>query len=452
MKTEKKIKRYFDTVSVPEAQKVLPREAFVCQKRTFPMRRAVLIALCLVFASVLAVAMLPAADRGEVPSYSDSSTESAVLESDTPSDAESKPTHTSDTESKPEDIYVPPYSQDESSVSSDVIIGDREPIFGAEEAGECIADMYRPKGYHERIGSALALMMELTPEKDARFDVLVSIRIEYDLDGDNTFDAEMEEIVSQVNETLDDKIRRRVDRAEATSGANIAKYYFSLTAEQINAFAEYGARCLYIGSGIGDPKDINWETAEGIKTYCEIWGDMYTFRNPPGHSILEHPEGGPVQGAGPDELERYYPDNLYNTAPLFEIVGEEAVESFFENLYQGKDAAKIEQFPALYWAVHGLGLAKEDLLLMTEDYTEQQIELIYTGTLQEIQKKLKTSWTFWYDGRLYNIYDLVQLDQESLRELFRYGDLSAFLHHLIPVVEGQTQFEEWIDTLLSQAP
>lgn len=452
MKTEKKIKRYFDTVSVPEAQKVLPREAFVCQKRTFPMRRAVLIALCLVFASVLAVAMLPAADRGEVPSYSDSSTESAVLESDTPSAAESKPTHTSDTESKPEDIYVPPYSQDESSVSSGVSIGDREPIFGAEEAGECIADMYRPKGYHERIGSALALMMELTPEKDARFDVLVSIRIEYDLDGDNTFDAEMEEIVSQVNETLDNKIGGMVDRAEVTGGANIAKYYFSLTAEQINAFAEYGARCLYIGSGIGDPKDINWETAEGIKTYCEIWGDMYTFGNQPGHSILEHPEGGPVQGAGPDEPERYYPDNLYNIAPLFEIVGEEAVESFFENLYQEKDAAKIEQFPSLYWAVHGLGIAKDNLLLMTEDYTEQQIELIYTGTLQEIQKKLKTSWTFWYDGRLYNIYDLVQLEQEPLQELFRNGDLSTFLHHLIPVVEGQTQFEEWIDALLSQAP
>lgn len=444
MKTEKKIKRYFATVSVPEAQKVLPREAFVCKKRVFPMRRVVLVALCLVLASVPAVAMLPVADRGEVPSYSYNSTDSAASASEI----------SSDTESNPADIANPLYSQDESSFSSDVIIGDREPIFGAEEAGECIADIYRPEGYHERIGSALALMMELTPKKDERFDVLVKIRIEYDLDGDNTFHAEMQEIVSQINETLDDKIGMMLDAAEVTGGANEACYYFPLTAEQIHAFAEYGAMCLYIGSGVGDPKDINWETAEGIKTYCEIWGDMYTFGNTPGSGILEHPEGGPVQGVGPEELKRYYPDNLYNTAVLFEIVGEETVESFFENLSQEKDAAEIEQLPPLYRAVHGLGITKEQLLAVVgeDDYTEQQIELIYTGTVQEIQKKLKTNWTFWYDGRLYNIYDLVQLEQETLRELFRYGDLSTFLHHLIPAVEGQTQFEEWIDTLLSQAP
>lgn len=458
MKTEKKIRQFFDTVSVPEAQRVLPRGAFVCQKRTFPLRRAVLIALCLVFASVLAVAMLPAADRGEAPSYSDSSTESAVLESDNPSDIESKPTHTSDTESKPEDIYVPPYSQDESSVSSDVIIGDREAIYGAEETGECIADMYRPEGYHERIGSVLALMMELTPEKDARFAVLVSIRIEYDLDGDNTFDAEMEEIVSQVNETLDNKIAGMVDRAEVTGGANIAKYFFSLTAEQINAFAEYGARCLYIGSGIGDPKNMNWETAEGIKTYCEIWGDMYTFGNPPGYSILEHPdiETGPDQGGGPEMYERRYPDELYNTAPLFELVGADAVQSFFETFYQGLDADEIDQMPDLYRAVHGLGIAKEDLLCIAADtgcYTSAQIELIYTGTKEEIQQQLKSSWAFWYDGRLYNIYDLIQ--SEQLTDMFLYGELSAFLQDFRSEIQGKTHvshFNEWIDLILAQAP
>ncbi len=442
MKLQKKIKRHFDAVSVPDAHKVLPREAFERKRTARSFRKLVPIALCLTLAAVLVFSMLPVADTQEQSSYPYTSTESAVLESDVTSDAESVPV----------DIEFPLYSQEESIPSSDVIIVDREPIYGAEKAGECIADMYRPEGYHERIGSALALMMELTPEKDARFDVLVSIRIEYDLDGDDTFNAEMQEIVSQINETLDDKIGMMLDRAEVTGGANIAKYYFSLTAEQINAFAEYG-RCLYIGSGVGDPKDINWETAEGIKTYCEIWGDMYTFGNTPGYSILEHPESGPVQGGGPEELERYYPDNLYGTAPLFEIVGEEAVVSFFEKLNQEKDAAEIEQLPSLYWAVHGLGIAKEELLAAVgeDDYTAEQIELIYTGTEQEIQKKLKTSWAFWYDGRLYNIYDLVQLEQEPLRELFRHGDLSTFLHHLIPVVEGRTHFEEWIDTLLSQA-
>ena len=57
------------------------------------------------------------------------------------------------------------------------------------------------------------------------------------------------------------------------------KYYFTLSASQIIALADSGARCYYVGSGQGDYRDQNWDTKEGINTYCEMHGDMYVFNN-----------------------------------------------------------------------------------------------------------------------------------------------------------------------------
>ena len=189
-----------------------------------------------------------------------------------------------------------------------------------------------------------------------------------------------------------------------------------------------------------------------------IHNKTYGRINPPGYSILEHPEieTGPDQGSGPEMYERRYPDELYNTAPLFELVGADAVQSFFETFYQGLDADEIDQMPDLYRAVHGLGIAKEDLLCIAADtgcYTSAQIELIYTGTKEEIQQQLKSSWAFWYDGRLYNIYDLIQ--SEQLTDMFLYGELSTFLQDFRSEIQGKTHvshFNEWIDLILAHKP
>ncbi len=50
-----------------------------------------------------------------------------------------------------------------------------------------------------------------------------------------------------------------------------------MTSDQILALAESDINCFYVGSGIGDYKDMNWDTENGINTYCEIFGDMFTF-------------------------------------------------------------------------------------------------------------------------------------------------------------------------------
>ncbi len=67
------------------------------------------------------------------------------------------------------------------------------------------------------------------------------------------------------------------------------EYYCRLTAGEIIALAESGTHCLYIGSGKGDYKDMNWDTREGIDTYCERNGDMYVFA---AGGIESHPDIG----------------------------------------------------------------------------------------------------------------------------------------------------------------
>ena len=137
-------------------------------------------------------------------------------------------------------------------------------------AGEFAADMYRPEGYHDNIGSVLALMMHYTPEDDAAFNVLI-----YPFK-----DMKIEDVISKVNETISEEIpldQLKQVEVENDITESIKKYHLILNKEQINALAENKVNCMYIGSGIGDYKDMNWDTVEGIKTYCEIRGDMYTF-------------------------------------------------------------------------------------------------------------------------------------------------------------------------------
>lgn len=135
-------------------------------------------------------------------------------------------------------------------------------------AGEFAADMYRPEGFNVHIGSALALKMRITEDADQKFPVLVSI----------SGKISHEEAVKKTNSVLDDPIN--IDEALPVYfaddlGSAENKFYYLLTANQITALADNGAMCFYIGSGEGVYDDINWDTNEGISTFCELYGDMY---------------------------------------------------------------------------------------------------------------------------------------------------------------------------------
>ncbi len=147
--------------------------------------------------------------------------------------------------------------------------------------GEFAGDMHRPEGFHKNIGSALALKMSITDDASFQYSVLIRIP-----EG-----TTLEQTLSRANENLnmtinpDDAVAVNISDDFDTAG----RYYYRLTAGQIVALAESGAWCLYIGSGQGNYKDINWDTRDGIDAFCELEGDMYVWA---GGGIEAHPDIG----------------------------------------------------------------------------------------------------------------------------------------------------------------
>lgn len=133
--------------------------------------------------------------------------------------------------------------------------------------GEFAADMHRPEGFSDNIGSVLALKMSIVDDAEYKFPVIVCIPDDMDL----------EQMINDANSKVDKAISIAEISSVSIDGkiSLTGKYYHLLTAEQIVAIADGGAKCCYVGSGEGDHKNINWDTVEGINVYCELYGDMY---------------------------------------------------------------------------------------------------------------------------------------------------------------------------------
>lgn len=133
--------------------------------------------------------------------------------------------------------------------------------------GEFAADIYRPEGFNDNIGSVLALKMSIVEDANYEFPVIVRIP-------DKT---NLEQVLNDANNSVNMTINIAEASLVSISGemSTTDKYYYLLTAEQIIALADSGAKCYYVGSGEGDYKNMNWDTVEGINAYCELHGDMY---------------------------------------------------------------------------------------------------------------------------------------------------------------------------------
>ena len=145
------------------------------------------------------------------------------------------------------------------------------------EVGEYAGDMYRPEGYNENIGSGLALKLESTTDQQSYYSVIV-------FDRGRNFNQMLQNANLRTSEPLDtSKFTRLTLNGTLTDN----RYYALLTENQIFALAETGARLSYVGSGQGKVSDMNWTTAQGINTFCELNGDMYVFE---GEEIRYYPD------------------------------------------------------------------------------------------------------------------------------------------------------------------
>ena len=138
------------------------------------------------------------------------------------------------------------------------------------ELTEFAADMYRPQGYDEHIGSVLALKIEISNNTAQKYPVIIYRYNNGELES-------LEELLLNVNaeeELLNSKNVIRVEIANNTGASN--QYFSELNAEQIFALAQRGIYCRYVGSGKTGELAVNWwETDEGINTFAECYGDQY---------------------------------------------------------------------------------------------------------------------------------------------------------------------------------
>lgn len=153
---------------------------------------------------------------------------------------------------------------------------------------EFAGDMYRPDGYNGNIGSALALKLKYSNNRSQKFDVVMYNRNK---------EVSFEQIIDDVNNTLNDiidismisKVKIKNGRNENGNNEYFTKnmYFAKINAEQIIALADKGIELLYVGSGVGSVRDMNWETPEGINVFCELNGDMMIFE---GDDIVCYPD------------------------------------------------------------------------------------------------------------------------------------------------------------------
>ncbi len=147
--------------------------------------------------------------------------------------------------------------------------------------GECAADMYRPDGYHPRIGSALALKLSLHKDvPDMVYDVVIPCFHRFWKEGDC--------MVERLGDRLDLSSWKCWTRILSPDRGIEEKYHARLTRDQIYTVVESGLSCLYLGSGKGNITDMSFENPRGIETYCELVGDMYKFASD--GSIVHKPD------------------------------------------------------------------------------------------------------------------------------------------------------------------
>ncbi len=267
MRLKKLIRQRFNSIPVPPQSKVLPSGIAVkkCASRSF---RATL-AIAAIFACLFVIAIGLFVTNREISSQSTAQSGlggEADFQSEEPNDSSAVDTS--------ENSW---YIGGVGGISSDPVLlpNEQDPVepnpsdpsprtvYTTGEVGEFAADMYRPEGYSNKIGSVLAIMMSMNDNEQEKFNVLVK-----------TFDLiDLEQLLlSVVGEAQ--RVTINID------GEFVGEsYYARLTEDQINTLLGYGVSCFYIGSGTGNVRDMNWETEAGIKAYCEFVGDMYTFND-----------------------------------------------------------------------------------------------------------------------------------------------------------------------------
>ncbi len=132
----------------------------------------------------------------------------------------------------------------------------------------------------------------------------------------------------------------------------------------------------------------------------------------------------------PMEYGRYYPDELFNLYDLSKIVSWEEIYAA-EELLKNNEYFYNEQLPPLYLMIRHLNISKRDFIKASESVSLEQIEWLFSDAdIPTIMINLKADWAFHYKGKLYNIYELAEMNKDMLIEFKNYGELDEYIAYM----------------------
>ncbi len=185
----------------------------------------------------------------------------------------------------------------------------------------------------------------------------------------------------------------------------------------------------YAKSESAPPSGYDFE--DGTMFYFDLRDGITGKPNDPDKPIdPPNGTGGNPTDVHAEDFERYYPDELFNLYSLSEIVSWDDIYAAEKMLLTNNPNFYNEQLPPLYLMIKELAVSKEDFVKVADDISEEQIEWLFATDEAAVMKHLKADWVFYYEGRLYNVFELAELDKDLIIELRECGALNEFIAYM----------------------
>lgn len=190
----------------------------------------------------------------------------------------------------------------------------------------------------------------------------------------------------------------------------------------------------HLGASGGEEEPPEGNPSEDDAGFEEVSSESETLDDP-------NHNGNGMGGGGGESFERYYPDELFNLVVLLYIVTEDEIDAAENKLLAENEYYYNEQLPSLYLFIRELNINKEDFVRAMDEYdpdyyTDEQIEWLFSDAdIPTIQAAFKLDTALLYNGRLYNLYELLRLEPSQLREMAGTEEMDAYFAGLDALLE-----------------
>ncbi|MBD5140531.1 MAG: hypothetical protein HDT25_03825 [Ruminococcus sp.] len=106
---------------------------------------------------------------------------------------------------------------------------------------------------------------------------------------------------------------------------------------------------------------------------------------------------------------RKYDAKVENIYIVGEIIGQDVLQEWVDNVFLKKSDEEMNKFPAIYQAIVELGISEEDFRKKNEEYIdypgmyypEEMISALYSDDINAMKRQLTDPWALYYDGEVY---------------------------------------------------